>query len=145
MKFENFGYCDFRYQVKTKSENSFLFPIMIISAEELEPDIVAAVFNSINTYSCEFENSGITDIVVEAVMPYRKNIVEKIIEKSIKDTFAHRYLLYANLAVRKEICYRTLFIRAGLCFLLAPRMRHAMCLKKQWSLSPMIFMQSLCM
>lgn len=127
MEFKKFGYCDFRYQVKTKKEYNFLLPIMnqreippdyvpkslaekgIISAEKFDPDFVAAIIYSINLYSCEFENIGITDDAIESIMPYGENKVEKIIEKSLKETLVYRYLWYANLAVCKEVSYRTLF------------------------------------
>lgn len=134
MEFKKFGYCDLHYQVKTKKECNFLLPIMnqrellsdyvpkslaeqgIISAEKFEPDVVAAIINSINLYSCEFENIGITDDAIESIMPYGENKVEKIIEKSLKETLAYRYLWYANLAVCKEFSYRTLFNQARALF-----------------------------
>ena len=134
MQFKKFGYCDFCFQVKTKTEDNFLIPVLnqreipseevpkaltkngLISAHEFEPACVDAIINYINLYPNEFENVGILDDSLEAVMPYLENDVGKIIEKSLEETLAYRYLWYANLAVCKEVSYCTLFNKARALF-----------------------------
>lgn len=127
-----FGGDDLDYQIKTRNKNFYMLPANnckctilksklpknfeeqgICHVNEIADVAVQGVINFIETYDSEILLIGLTDEVIEACAPLIEKDTEAIIKKSMEnedDTL--RSLCLANLAVKQEPCFETIFNQA---------------------------------
>lgn len=128
IKHSKFGGLDITYQIKSKSENCFMvlpvnsfcnipedyFPSSFkkdgfILENDIKDFLVSDVLENINTYSGEVEVIGLTDDAIYSTYPLIEDNVDKIIKESIKYPNSYRSIWLANLAVKKEENFKTVF------------------------------------
>ena len=132
MRQENFGGEDFDYQIKTKNEDFHILPARnckctilknklprnfekhgICSVSAVPEASVQEAEDFINQYNGEFYQIGINDDVIDACSPLIESDTEKISSLSMaSEDNTLRSLCLANLAVKQDPCFDTIYNRA---------------------------------
>lgn len=127
-----FGGDDLDYQIKTRNNDFYILPANnckcsilksklpknfeeqgICHVNEIADVAAQEVVNFIEMYDCEILPIGLTDDVIEACAPLIEKDTEAIIKKSMEaEDEILRSLCLANLAVKQEPCFETIFNQA---------------------------------
>jgi len=131
IRHEDFGGDNFDYLVQTKNEGFHILPPKNcdygISKKELprhfakqgichrgdvSHNILLEVENFIKRYSHEIFQIGLTDEVLTACSPLIEADTREIICRTVKETSRLRSLCLANLGVKQDPCFETIYNRA---------------------------------
>jgi len=131
IRHSEFGGMDCDYQIKTGIEGFHIlsadnckckipedqFPNKFAStgiclATEVSDASFKEVADFINEYNCDYCSIGISDDSIETCSPLIESNTKKLIRLSLKVTTPTRSLCLANLAVKQDPCFETVFNKA---------------------------------